>query len=296
MFVHILLPLTLLLSQFSVPNINCKAQSSTFDKPVDLTIPLTTSGHQEYALPSATLSIEFTWPIKRSLQHISMGDHLEGGLSPIPTLSSTAEHAVIVNLKRCNKCLIPISKSCKGVRLPCGQIWCTICINKLFLDTAKDSLPGEYSPPHCKAHPPEGWHEIKVDGVLIVALSEETMSLVRRAERQNRAIFDPDLSGGEICPICQEEVRGREYVHLACEHRICVDCLNDSVRYAMGSRATWPPKCCEVYSEMLGAEDRSVYPALSDGVQSVLTAKEEELDSSNPMYCPEPDCGAFISE
>ena len=102
-----------------------------------------------------------------------------------------------------------------------------------------------------------------------------------------------DQGQGEECPGCFDQVYEPEAVYISCGHAWHRDCLNNNFRNALLSRANWPAKCCDRTSRI---DYTMVGFFLDDDVAGMLSERQDEFNSVNPIYCSNLECGKFIPD
>lgn len=101
--------------------------------------------------------------------------------------------------------------------------------------------------------------------------------------------------GGEQveCVSClDDDIPKKEAVKTACHH-YCRDCFTRLVRTAVDNEAQWPPKCC-----LNAIPFRTVAKHVSRELLAAYRLRDEEfrVPIESRLYCPQPDCGAWIRE
>ena len=94
------------------------------------------------------------------------------------------------------------------------------------------------------------------------------------------------------CPACESVVQDNELVYLTCGHVWCSDCLNNNLRAALSNRTLFPPRCCNATPN--GIDMTVLQEYLEDDVLNRYLNVGEEYVSSDPTFCANVKCGAFI--
>jgi hypothetical protein len=102
------------------------------------------------------------------------------------------------------------------------------------------------------------------------------------------------LDGTKRCNEC-----GKHYAHrekkisptLPCGHRICNGCLKNKFKASLTDRVLMPPRCCTDQHIDLKHVDR----LLSVEFKKKWNRKFREFKTEDPLYCPHPTCGEWIS-
>ncbi|RMZ84998.1 hypothetical protein DV738_g328, partial [Chaetothyriales sp. CBS 135597] len=103
---------------------------------------------------------------------------------------------------------------------------------------------------------------------------------------------EAEISNVPSCVCCLDEIQSRAWITLSsCEHEWCQECLERNFEQAMRSRASWPPRCCDKFTEH---DLEQVEHLISEELSEKWKAKNEELSAHNPTYCPRTKCQAFI--
>lgn len=93
------------------------------------------------------------------------------------------------------------------------------------------------------------------------------------------------------CSVCQETYKDCNVVTLpGCGHVYCQDCLDRFFDLSMSGEAPFPPRCCK--TDLFHLEE--VRGFLSGDRASVFERKELEWSSTDPTYCWQSACSAFI--
>lgn len=79
-------------------------------------------------------------------------------------------------------------------------------------------------------------------------------------------------------------------VALNCGHSWCKSCARENIRVGLGDAESWPPKCCEPFSEQVIGWARDQH-----WVQLWRQMGEEQgTPGGQRVYCSRPDCAEFI--
>ncbi|RMZ77049.1 hypothetical protein DV738_g4621, partial [Chaetothyriales sp. CBS 135597] len=94
------------------------------------------------------------------------------------------------------------------------------------------------------------------------------------------------------CISCLEDIESTTWATMStCEHTWCSDCISQNIQQAIKSRRSWPPRCCDAFADSdLEQAKKLIKPELVREWE----ARQEELTTRNPTYCPRPECQAFI--
>jgi hypothetical protein len=92
------------------------------------------------------------------------------------------------------------------------------------------------------------------------------------------------------CVSCLDDVPKTAAIKTICHH-YCADCFSRLIATAIENEAQWPPKCC-----LSPVPFRTITKHASPTLLASYRAKAEEfrVPASERIYCPFPDCGAWI--
>lgn len=122
-----------------------------------------------------------------------------------------------------------------------------------------------------------------------LAPSPFTQSIYRRLLKPS----SPASAGGEQrveCVSCLDDIPKKDAIKAVCHH-YCTDCFSRLVQTAVDNEAQWPPKCC-----LNPVPFRTIAIYVSAELLAAYRLKNEEFKTPVELrlYCPRPDCGAWI--
>ncbi|KAJ9164855.1 RBR-type E3 ubiquitin transferase [Coniochaeta hoffmannii] len=92
------------------------------------------------------------------------------------------------------------------------------------------------------------------------------------------------------CVSCFDDVPKKDAVKAVCHH-YCRDCFARLIRTAVDNEAQWPPKCC-----LNPVPFRTIAKYAPRDLLASYRLRAEEFGTpiESRLYCPQPDCGAWI--
>lgn len=91
------------------------------------------------------------------------------------------------------------------------------------------------------------------------------------------------------CVACSDEAPWFDTVAAPCGDVYCAECLSTLFETSITDESLYPPRCCRQTIPFNRAKE-----FLNARVIECFTAKREELDTKNRIYCHAPSCSTFI--